>query len=166
MIDLRFHKVFWCAQHGHPALSLQVVGSDQCMVLALGTEDAMALAASSPYVRVALDGPGRWLAAVAGELGGRFAAVQLRIGGDAVVRAFLHVDSGRGAAIVPAHIVDGLALALRQGLPLWMADGDFAEFIAATTAPAAADRHGALEPYRGLVESLDLDGFGGQAANG
>lgn len=46
MIDLHVHKVFWCAHHGHPALTLRVAGSDRRLIVALGNEDALALAAA------------------------------------------------------------------------------------------------------------------------
>lgn len=158
MIELSFHNVHWCAQHGHPALALQVVGSNQCLVIALGTDDALALAAVQAPGPA---GPGRTFAlfeAGIHECGGRLCALQLHVGPDAMVRAFLHLDGPRGATLLPAHIADGLALALRASLPLWMADEDLARFGDLTARPTSPANP--PEPFRQLVESLDLDGFG------
>ena len=161
MVELTFYKVYWCAHHGHPALALNVAESDQCLVLALGTEDAMALAATHMPGPSSTSRTYGLLADVVIELGGQLTAVQLRIGTDAVVRSFLHLNGPRGSTIVPAYIVDGITLALRQGLPLWMTEADFTTFSEMAAAHAPAPAHQGLEPYRSLVESLDLDGFGG-----
>jgi hypothetical protein len=160
MITLRLHKVFWCAHHGHPALALHIAESDQCLIVALGTEDALALATCHVDAPSRASRPFALLATVVVELRAQLTALQLHVGPDAMVRAFLHLEGPRGATIMPTHLVDGLALALQQDLPLWMNDDEVARLVAGGVAPAASPVLENLEPYRRFVESLDLEGFG------
>lgn len=160
MLTLRLHKIFWCAQHGHPVLALHIDGHRDCLVVALGNEDALALAAVRVAESATVSRPFALLVSIVQELGARLVALQFRAGADATLQAFLHLDGPRGAQIVPAHLVDGLTLALRHHLPLWMTEGDVASFFEATGKSQSKEVSFALEPYRSVIESLDLEGFG------
>ena len=164
MITLRFHKVFLCAHHGHPALALHVAESDQCLVVALGTEHALALASCHVAAPSSASRPYALLATVVDELRGQLTALQLHVGPDAMVRAFLHLDGPRGATIVPTHLVDGLALAMQHELPLWMNEDEVATVVARGDTSTATPVLENLEPFRRFVESLDLEGCGNATA--
>lgn len=164
MIDLHVHEVFWCVQHGHPVLALRAAAADRFFAVALAAEDAASLAIHSngrpgdharfyPLLEAAITG-----------LGARLTEVRLHVGADRILRASLFLSGPRGPLALPASFVDGILLAHRGRRPLRIVDADLAR-VPETTLPAVAPEpeadESSLAPFRHFIESLDLDGLGG-----
>ena len=168
MADLTLHAVQWCAQHGHPVLALRTVDA-RYFIVALTAEDAGALAtfpgepdtARSPRRLYGL------VEATVTALGARLTEVRLHVGSDDVLRASLRLSGKDGELALPAHFADGVAIAHRGHVPLRMADEDLERVPLAPLAPLSglpASPHAAPPAaFRSLIESLDLDGIGGDA---
>lgn len=165
MIELQVHDVLWCAQHGHPVLTMQLMGSDRYFAVSMSHDDAAALAPhpSQPTAagRARLY---RLLESSITGLGARLTEVQLFVGDDGVLGAVARVAGPRGDLTLPVHFADGIALAHRRRVPLRMSEDDVDRVPAgpAGTPRAARDAQGHvhLTPYREVIESLDLDDFG------
>jgi bifunctional DNase/RNase len=166
MADLHLHAVQWCAQHGHPVLSLRTA-DDRFFVVAIAAEDAGALAAA-PKAAGAERSPRRQyglIETMLATLGARLTEIRLHVGGDHLLRASLRVRGAQGEFTLPACFADGIALAHRGRLPLRMAEEDLARVPLAPLFPVASHEEGAAPPeaFRALIESLDLEGLGGEA---
>ncbi len=166
MIDLRVHDVLWCAHHGHPILTMHLTGTDRYFAVPMGNDDAASLAphpsTSTASSRTRLYGLVE--ASIAG-LDARLTEVQLFVGDDSVLRAVVRITGPRGELTLPAHFADGIALAQRRRVPLRMDEDDVArvpsERMPTPSPPTpASPGHTLLAPYRDVIESLDLDGFG------
>ena len=44
MIELQVRDVMWCAQHGHPMLTMQLGGTDRFFAVSMAADDAASLA--------------------------------------------------------------------------------------------------------------------------
>lgn len=164
MVDLLVHEIFWCGRHGQPVVSLRLAGTERFFAVAMAAEDAAVLAPEPP---VTASGRVRLLdlveSAVTG-LGGHVAEVRLTVAERAMLEATVRIAGPSGEVTLPVHFADGIALAYRQRLPLRMAEVDVARVppssIPTLNRPTDARGHDSLEPYRDLIESLDLDQLG------
>lgn len=168
MADLTLHAVQWCAQHGHPVLALRTADA-RYFIVALTAEDAGALAAFPGETDPARS-PRRLyglIEATVAALGARLTEVRLHVGSDDVLRASLRLIGKDGELSLPAHFADGVAIAHRGHVPLRMADEDLARVPLAPLAPllglSANPSPAPPTAFRSLIESLDLDGIGGDA---
>jgi bifunctional DNase/RNase len=166
MVDLTVHAMLWCAQHGHPVLTLRAGQEDRHFAVAIAAEDAQAMAlwqhADGRPHRIRLL---ELIETMLAGLGARLTEVRLRVGVDGVLRASVRLDRGErapgGALELSAHFADAIVLARRGPAPIRMADEDLARIpLAAFGPPPTDEAREALGPFRRLIESLDLDGIG------
>lgn len=176
MIELRVHDVMWCAQHGHPMLTMQLGGTDRFFAVSMAADDAATLAVTPSAAAVSRTRLYDLVESSIAGLGARLREVQLFVGPDAVLRAVVRIAGPAGDFTLPAHFSDGIALAHRRRVPLRMAEDDVARVPAAARMPPWAAQHDAdptedgadeplpddpghvhLAPYRDVVDSLDLD---------
>jgi bifunctional DNase/RNase len=175
MPDLSVHAVQWCSQHGHPVLALRT-DDGRAFIVAMTTDDAIAFA-TNPHAGDASRAPRRLhrlVEALVAALSAKLSAVHLHVGSDDVLRASLQIDGPQGEIMLPAHFVDGVALASRNQLPLRISAQDLArvplmrlgeaEVEAPMASPAlppvAAERPEPPTAFRSVIESLELDDFG------
>ncbi len=168
MIDLRVHDVIWCAEHGHPMLTMQLSGTDRFFAVSMAPDDAASLA-SHPSGSAAVSRTRLYdlVESSIDGLGARLLDVQLFVGPDAVLRSVVRIAGPAGEVTLPAHFSDGIALAHRRRVPLRMAEEDAARVPAAhpLTQSRLVDSqlddpgHVHLAPFRDVIDSLDLDDF-------
>lgn len=173
MVELTIHAVQWCAEHGHPVLTLRVRDRGQFCVVAISGDDAAALA---PAGETARSHPRNRLLtlveATIAALGARRTEVRLHVTADALLGAALHLDAPGGPIALPVHFADAIALAHRADLPMRMAEPDLARAPIAPweqaptseSRPATAASEPDLTPFRDLIASLDLDDIGNGTA--
>jgi bifunctional DNase/RNase len=163
--DLRVHEVLWCHQHGHPLLTLHLTGTDRYFAVSMGLDDAASLA-SMPASHAAAGRARLYtlLESSISGLGGRLRDVQLVVGDDAVLRAEIHILGPRGELTLPAHFADGIAFAHRHRVPLRMAAADVDRVPPSPDAPHPPvpdlPDHSRLQPFRDVLDTLDLEDFG------
>jgi bifunctional DNase/RNase len=168
VVALTIHGLAWCWRHGHPTVGLRAA-DDEVYWLTLSAEDAQAL---SPLYQSSETGRARLyglIEVLVASLEGRVTRVSLRLGAWNTLTATLEVDGPPGRQGVPAHPVDAIILAWRLNLPITMEDADYQQLGRLRDAQqglaelAAAERAAAdvpPEPFRQLIESLDLGQFG------
>jgi bifunctional DNase/RNase len=167
MIDLQVRDVMWCAQHGHPMLTMQLGGTDRFFAVSMAADDAASLAlhpsGSAAVSRTRLYDLVE--SSITG-LGARLLEVQLFVGPDAVLRSVVRISGPAGDVTLPAHFSDGIALAHRRRVPLRMAEEDVARVPGATVTPPQIgpvipgpndQGHVHLAPFRDVIDALDLD---------
>lgn len=170
MIELQVRDVMWCAQHGHPMLTMQLGGTDRFFAVSMAADDAATLASNPSGAAVSRTRLYDLVESSIAGLGARLLEVQLFVGPDSVLRAVVRITGPAGEVTLPAHFSDGIALAHRRHVPLRMAEEDAARVPAAMTPPWAGQNpagpdqtrhddpgHVHLAPYRDIVDSLDLD---------
>lgn len=175
MPDLSVHAVQWCSQHGHPVLALRT-DDGRVFIVAMTTDDAVAFA-TTPNSSDASHAPRRLhrlVEALVAALSAKLSAVHLHVGSDDVLRASLQIAGPQGDIMLPAHFVDGVALASRNHLPLRISAQDLARvplmrlseteaaapLVAPALPPVVTARPEPPAAFRTLIESLELEDFG------
>ncbi|MGH2561222.1 MAG: bifunctional nuclease domain-containing protein [Thermomicrobiales bacterium] len=168
MIDLAFHDMLWCPWSGHPVLVLEAKERQLCFAVSVSADDAQALAVV-PHGNGAARVRGlSMLAEAATQLGARIAGVTLAFGPGGVLCAEISLAAGTERFALSSHFSDGLILARHASAPLGMTDATFAQIDAAAVMPISSFSQrrredepagGIAEPFRAVIESLDMSGF-------
>lgn len=171
MIDLTYHSIHWCAQHGHPVLFLGCEKDNYGIGIAISVEDAQSFAVLPAATSTSRSQTYHLLESWMRAFGIHIRDVTLRLGQNGMTDTLVRLDGIRTSASIPARLADGVALAQRANAPLRMTEedadhlrafvsrGDATDDAATSKLPGCQDNATTSNPFRPFIESLDFDGF-------
>ena len=175
MVEMIVQGIKRCHHSGEPVLLLREKKGQRSLPLRLSPEDAHILAAQLRDLPTCQSHAYALLSAVLNHRDWKLAAVVLHLSPDRTLESCLRLGSHQGSAQIESHPVAALALALRQGSPIYL-NGEALESMGFTSrsaeqngghedvvrphSEAAGDPDPDIPPLiRDFLSSLDLSGL-------
>ncbi|MBI2954124.1 MAG: bifunctional nuclease family protein [Chloroflexi bacterium] len=178
MVEMTLQGINHCPRSGQPVLLIQEKGGERLVRIGLSREDASIISAEITGTRTRRSEAYTLLISALGGLGGKITAVVLHIAQERQVQSCLRVDGKEGPVQIAAHPVDALAIAVREGSPVYMSVETLASASVSGSSrgdcgPDGPSRQdivhadvdggeyaGLPSAFRGFLATLDLSGLG------